>query len=162
MEQYKACKRCGETKALDEFYRHSEGKLGRRPECKVCTGEAQMPYREANRAKARQKTRESVKGREGELRAYQRHRYATDPAYREKRLAASRARYQIEKHKHLAHRAVAAALRSGALVSEPCLFCGDPQVEGHHHSYAEADRLNVTWLCKTHHGLVHRIVDEAA
>jgi hypothetical protein len=46
------------------------------------------------------------------------------------------------------------AVATGALVREPCLFCGDPNVEAHHHDYAKP--LEVTWLCRDHHALVHR------
>ncbi|HEX3560381.1 MAG TPA: GIY-YIG nuclease family protein [Pyrinomonadaceae bacterium] len=32
----KRCKRCGEEKPLEAFYKFSEGKYGRRPDCKAC------------------------------------------------------------------------------------------------------------------------------
>jgi hypothetical protein len=46
------------------------------------------------------------------------------------------------------------AVATGALLREPCLFCGDPNVEAHHHDYTKP--LEVTWLCRQHHALVHR------
>lgn len=33
---FKICSRCNQEKSLDEFGKHPTGKLGRRPECKVC------------------------------------------------------------------------------------------------------------------------------
>lgn len=163
MEQSKRCKRCGNTKALDDFYPHPQCKMGVRPECKTCTGKAQEPYREQHRARQRKYARQwhDTQDRDAMAAAW-RERYASDPEFREKRKAASRANYYANKDKHAARRAVQVALKSGALVAESCLFCDDPKVDAHHHSYAPEDRLNVTWLCETHHGLAHRIVDEPA
>lgn len=60
--------------------------------------------------------------------------------------------------KRAAMAAVKWALKTGKLTREPCLFCGVDQVEAHHHSYAPADRLSVTWLCRRHHRRVHRTI----
>lgn len=45
-------------------------------------------------------------------------------------------------------------VRRGRLRREPCLVCGCPEVEMHHHDYRQP--LVVTWLCRDHHSLVHR------
>lgn len=37
----KTCTKCGETKPLDEFHRHSRMKDGRRPDCGACKNSAQ-------------------------------------------------------------------------------------------------------------------------
>lgn len=55
--------------------------------------------------------------------------------------------------KHAAHWKVAAALRSGRLVREPCETCGQ-RAQAHHRDYAEP--LEVRWLCRTHHHLLHK------
>ncbi|UTI65578.1 hypothetical protein NBH00_05055 [Paraconexibacter antarcticus] len=56
-----------------------------------------------------------------------------------------------------ARRKVHLARKVGDLVPEPCLFCDDLQVVAHHHDYDLP--LEVTWLCRHHHGRVH--ADEA-
>ena len=43
--------------------------------------------------------------------------------------------------------------RRGKLKIEPCTICGSGEVEMHHEDYSKP--LNVTWLCKTHHQLLH-------
>lgn len=46
VEQYsKTCSKCGEVKALEEFYKSKGGKFGRCSECKVCTLERISTYR---------------------------------------------------------------------------------------------------------------------
>jgi hypothetical protein len=57
-----------------------------------------------------------------------------------------------------ARRAVARALRSGALQPQACEMCGHHRVEAHHDSYAEDDWLTVRWLCKQHHAAEHTII----
>jgi Recombination endonuclease VII len=48
----KRCKKCGEVKSLNGFYRNPGGKDGRRPECKECTSAARRVWYQANREKA--------------------------------------------------------------------------------------------------------------
>ena len=59
--------------------------------------------------------------------------------------------------KRLAHFAVRNALRSGALIKSPCEVCGSgSDVEAHHDSYDESRRLDVRWLCASHHSEWHK------
>lgn len=44
-------------------------------------------------------------------------------------------------------------IRRGKIKKQPCLFCGNPEAEAHHHDYSKP--LEVTWLCKEHHLLNH-------
>lgn len=46
------------------------------------------------------------------------------------------------------------AVLKGSIIPKPCAVCGDSKSEGHHFDYTRP--LEVIWLCKTHHGLVHR------
>ncbi len=55
--------------------------------------------------------------------------------------------------KHAAHWRVAAALRSGALVRQPCEMCGD-RAHAHHDDYTKP--LEVRWLCRVHHAAHHQ------
>lgn len=51
-----------------------------------------------------------------------------------------------------AQTAVSNAVRDGRLFKEPCSFCGDENVHGHHKDYSKP--LEVIWLCpKCHHRL---------
>jgi hypothetical protein len=52
------------------------------------------------------------------------------------------------------HNKVHRAVKKGKLEKEPCIFCGTKKVEAHHHDYSKP--LEVTWVCKRHHALIHR------
>lgn len=56
--------------------------------------------------------------------------------------------------KRKAHGAVRAAIKSGALVRQPCEVCGSAPAHGHHDDYTRP--LEVRWLCQTHHAEAHR------
>ena len=47
----KTCKICKAEKDLDSFARHSEGRQGRRPECKVCQKKVRKSYPSGDTAK---------------------------------------------------------------------------------------------------------------
>lgn len=55
--------------------------------------------------------------------------------------------------RHAANRAVYRAINNGTLVRKPCQICGYTIVEAHHTNYIK--RLDVVWLCKRHHDLIH-------
>ena len=63
--------------------------------------------------------------------------YATDPSYRARKVARSRARH---------------ALVRGEIHRAPCR-CGNPDAEMHHPDYSKP--LEVVWLCKGCHRLEH-------
>jgi hypothetical protein len=53
-----------------------------------------------------------------------------------------------------AHIALASAIRRGIVQRGPCEVCGAEKVDGHHPDY---DRpAHVIWLCRKHHGALHR------
>lgn len=53
-----------------------------------------------------------------------------------------------------AHALVAAAIKSGQLVPEPCKVCGDEKTVAHHEDYVKP--LEVVWLCRKHHRARHK------
>lgn len=56
--------------------------------------------------------------------------------------------------KNRARDAVTYAIKTGKLIKLPCQVCGSIKVEAHHYlGYAEEHRLNVIFLCPTHHRL---------
>ena len=46
--------------------------------------------------------------------------------------------------------------RRGRLKSTACAFCGDEATEMHHLDYTKP--LQVDWLCRAHHLLLHRLL----
>ena len=88
----------------------------------------------------------------------------------EKRRAASRRHYQLEKArvgrrpskdssavKHRVHASVANAIKSGRLFRPPnCSSCGatERRIHAHHEDYS--NRLSVRWLCTVCHALAHQ------
>lgn len=68
------------------------------------------------------------------------------PARAESNNVAHRARHR---DRQSARNAVRYAMRKGRLVRQPCEVCGEPDTQAHHDDYAE--KLDVRWLCVTHH-----------
>lgn len=95
--------------------------------------------------------------REGMIRKNGQHRhYVRSEKGRAARLviaARDRAKHRDENR---ARSAVAHAVKTGALVRLAC-FCGETEVEGHHHLGYDRDHwLDVEWLCDPHHKEAHR------
>jgi hypothetical protein len=133
----KACFKCGETKALSEFYRHKMMADGHLNKCKDCAKMDVRKHRSEN---------ESV-------REYDRRRYYENPERRKH--ASDNAKKWNEKYpeRYRAHYAVSNAVRDGRLKKMPCEVCGDDQVHAHHEDYSNP--LDVVWLCPRHHALHH-------
>ena len=53
-----------------------------------------------------------------------------------------------------ARRILRGALRNGKITPKPCEVCGELQTQGHHTDYSKP--LDVQWLCRKHHAVVHR------
>ncbi len=162
----KTCSRCGEAKPVDAFYRRSRAADGLQPYCKVCASAAAKQHyaehgdivRANNRAWYRA-NREHSKATAAvwcaahpELVRANSRRWA---AANSVQVAAAVRQYRAaHPERYAAHRAVRAAVRTGVLLREPCLFCGAVRVDAHHHDYTQP--LAVTWLCRKHHKLAHR------
>jgi hypothetical protein len=69
--------------------------------------------------------------------------YKSIKAYRQRDPAKQKARWLLQ-----------AAIKRGKIVRLPCVTCGATPAQGHHYDYNKP--YDVVWLCKTHHGLVHR------
>ena len=54
----KTCSKCGETKALSEFFKNKDGKDGRRSNCKVCSTEVRDKWRQKNKERVIQNNAE--------------------------------------------------------------------------------------------------------
>lgn len=70
----KRCKKCGETKPLDDFYREKGCRDGHRPECKACNLAAKKAWYQRNRehaiAKAKRWQQENPERHNATQRAY--------------------------------------------------------------------------------------------
>ena len=73
--------------------------------------------------------------------ALRQRKYREDPA--------NRLKGQIRSKVH-------AAIKGGRLKKMPCEVCGVERVEAHHYlGYAPEHILDIQWLCKTHHEIIH-------
>ena len=135
----KECFKCGETKPLDDFYRHPAMKDGHVNKCKECNKRDVRKNRAANVEyyRAYDTSRKS--------------RLAYDPE-------AARVKRQRDKEKFRARRMVAYQVSKGNLVAEPCSNCGsENHLHAHHDDYSKP--LNVRWLCAACHSQHHTKVN---
>lgn len=135
----KVCTACGDQKGVGEFYAHPKMAAGVLSQCKECV-----------KARVRKHRRDNDSVRE-----YDRSRGA--------RMSGEAVRKYRARHPeaYRAHSAVSNAVRDGRLAKEPCLFCGETKVHGHHRDYSKP--LDVIWLCaKCHHRLHANFPETAA
>jgi len=124
----KTCKRCSETKILDEFY-------ARRNVCKSCVHVQHHQYRLAHAE---------------ECRAYEKSRLHNP----NRKLARKKNRCTAEqKRKDLVRQKAQWAIKTGRLIPQPCRVCGEVKVEAHHRDYSKP--FEVEWLCSLHHRRLH-------
>ena len=175
----KQCRECKSIKSLEEFYKHSKMKDGHLNKCISCVRGRVHRHRrnnlEAIRAydRARGKT-EKRKALQKELGKKYRDRWR--PAKREwaeqnRSLIARYNRKYIKENpqerknsilkwnlknpeKRKAHRQTYQAIKKGLISKSPCEVCGEAKVEAHHEDYTQP--LKVRWLCRKHHGFIHR------
>lgn len=133
----KQCTKCGETKFLTEYYFCKSNADRRQGVCKSCWKTRQVKQMRSETRKRWEKKR----WQRPEYREYQRQRaYVWKNENREK----------VE-----AHYAVRDAIRNGEMKRGRCSVCGSVRmVDAHHHDYSQP--LNVTWLCRKHHGEAQR------
>ena len=134
MTLWKACKRCGLTKPLEEFYTSEKNRDGRRSKCKMCV-KAQV--------------RANYRANKKYYQEYDRRRNSTP----ERKQASNVRHREIKPEKRLAYRKVLRAIASGELVRQPCEICGAEKVQAHHEDYSRP--LDVIWLCSLHHHWIH-------
>lgn len=138
MIRSKTCFKCNAVKPLEEFYKHSQMADGHVNKCKECN---KVDVRE-NRGKKLDYYRE-----------YDRVR-AKDPERSKAAAEISAAWRAADKRRMQCHNAVARAVRSGQLVRQPCVRCGDVKSLAHHEDYDKP--LDVMWLCQPCHKQRHK------
>lgn len=134
----KVCITCKAAKPLADFYAHPAMKDGVLSRCKEC-----------HKAAVRLHRRQSDRVREYDRKRGARRSLADTQAYR-----------RLYPEAYRAHTAVNNAIRDGRLEKEPCLFCGDVEVHGHHRDYSKP--LDVVWLCPRCHHRLHANFPETA
>lgn len=133
----KACSKCQACKPISEFHLNKRSKDGRQSKCKECAKANSI----AHRAKNADHTRAYDKARDkSPIRAYSlKGRVAKNLALFPER---NRARLKVF-----------SAIKSGKLKPLPCFSCGAEKVDAHHPDYSSP--LDVVWLCRSHHMMVH-------
>ena len=135
----KRCFKCGESKPISSFYRHSKMADGHLNKCKECTKSDVKRHRLVNIDR---------------IRAYDIARGSRQtPEYRKQYKADFPDRYK-------ARTAVSNAVRDGRLTRQPCECCGASKVHGHHEDYSKP--LSVNWLCPPCHKWWHQLKDSHA
>lgn len=132
----KPCTKCGAVKPPGDFYATGRGSL--MSACKRCHADS-----------VRARRRLSDVARDYDRQRGNRQSTANIRDYRTKHPDAYRA-----------HNAVSNAIRDGKLTREPCLFCGEVRVHGHHRDYSRP--LDVVWLCAKCHHRLHAYFPETA
>lgn len=161
----KKCNLCLAEKSFEEFYfRKDRGNY--RAECKECMlQKMHQKYLDdpgkhrkiARNSYARNRDKRFKNAYEWRKRNPERVRKIARDYYhrnKEKRAAYS-ARYEKEnRDKKRAHRLVKYAKKSGEIVPEPCVYCGDKNSQAHHDDYSKP--YDVIWLCPAHHSKRHK------
>jgi len=138
MTHSKECFKCKTIKPLNEFYKHSQMADGYLNKCKECN------------------KKDSINNRNAKIdyyRAYDLKR-AKEPERYEAAAAISTAWRQQDKKRMKCHNAVTRAIRSGKLIRQPCIRCGNEKSLAHHEDYEQP--LLVMWLCQPCHKQRHK------
>lgn len=154
----KACRVCGETKCLTDFFCDRGRDDGLRRECKECSRAYQREryrrpgvldaQRKKHRASALPEARLSRRRERGRARA-------KEESVRKARAEFDHRRRETKPETVAAHHAVSEALACGVLVKQPCASCGSSQkLQAHHDDYSKP--LEVRWMCCACHMLHHQ------
>lgn len=148
----KVCKRCGEKKNLDGFYRHSGMADGYLNICKECKKDDSSRYSKTEAGKNTERRRNQRPQRKEQL-------AERAKIWRKNNPEKVKEQQYWYPEKRKARIAVANALRDGRLEKGRCKVCRSIETEAHHGDYSKP--LDVVWLCKKHHMVVHgRCVEE--
>ncbi|MGX9277431.1 hypothetical protein ACWXWL_06765 [Pantoea ananatis] len=149
----KCCFKCGQTKILADFYRHSQMADGHLNKCKECTKRDTKANRQENidYYKEYDRNRANLSHRVSARQSYQQ-----TEAFRES-CSRSVKRYQ-QRHPEVrkAHIMVGNFLRDGKLIKpDVCESCQEAKrLYAHHCDYSKP--LDVMWLCHACHKNWHR------
>lgn len=138
MTHSKECFKCKTIKPLDEFYKHPHMADGHVNKCKSCNKNDVTNNRNL---------------KIDYYRAYDLKR-AKEPERYKAASEISTAWRQNDKRRTKCHNAVTRAIRSGKLIKQPCVRCGNEKSLAHHEDYDFP--LDVMWLCQPCHKQRHK------
>lgn len=136
-DNQKRCFKCLEIKPLSAYYKHKQMGDGHLNKCKECTKKdvSERYSKDFDKVRAYEVKRSKSPERRKNSIIYQRTRRLKDP------------------QKDKARNAVNNAIRDKRLMRQPCVKCGEPKSQAHHHDYSKP--LDVIWLCFKCHRLEH-------
>lgn len=137
----KQCFKCLTIKPLDEFYAHSAMADGHVNKCKECNKKDVLEHRLKNIEK---------------IRSYDKERSKL-PARKKLAAEVNAAWRKADKRRIKCHNAVSKAIKSGALVRQPCCKCSSLKSLAHHEDYDKP--LDVVWLCQPCHKQRHKEIN---
>jgi hypothetical protein len=138
----KTCFKCNTVKPLSDFYAHPRMADGHVNKCKECNRNDVTANRNQNIEK---------------VRAYDRARSKESDRIKAQ-TDITRAWRAEDARRSVAHSSVARAIRSGALVRQPCSRCNDAKSVAHHEDYDKP--LEVFWLCQPCHKQRHKEINQ--
>lgn len=144
MIRSKKCFKCNAVKPLDDFYKHLKMPDGHVNKCKECNKNDVTVNRNKNIEK---------------FRAYDRER-SKNPERIKAITEITRIWRQEDLRRSKAHSAVGRAIRSGDLVRQPCIKCGEEKSVAHHEDYDKP--LEVIWLCHPCHKQRHKEIKKTS
>jgi len=98
---------------------------------------------------------ESMRNQKGKANNNYRHGQTIGGVQSKEYLRKAKARYRIRhREKHLAHKAIQAAVARGKIVRGNCEICGSKNAHAHHDDYS--NQFDVRWLCRQHHQDEHK------
>lgn len=135
----KRCFKCGETKSLDDFYKHPTTVDGRLGKCKEC---------------AKQDTRDNYRADPSKAAARAKS-YCAKPDVRKRLYAKLKERRANDSLHFHAREMVSNAIKLGWITrASECSQCSSTEkIEGHHEDYTRP--LDVIWLCFKCHRILH-------
>ena len=143
----KRCQKCGRIKEMARFAVTRANPDGKSSRCRECSNKRGAQFRAENPHYGREWAARNAEA----LRDYHKQYYRAHRSTTLERRARSR---RDHPDRYAAHRATTKAISRGALVRQPCEFCGATEdVHAHHEDYARP--LDVHWLCRSCHGRLH-------
>jgi hypothetical protein len=79
--EVKCCTKCKEEKSLEDYFKHTGMKDGRRPDCKACHKARGKKYQEQNKETIRQKQREYYQKNSTKIKARVKRHYEANPEH---------------------------------------------------------------------------------
>ena len=150
----KACTRCGALRPMADFYKDRRSKDGRVSMCKLCRSAGASAWRKANPGENAARSRRWRKANPIRAKEMDRLHYVRNRA---SIMAKNKLTHRSNPEKGQAHSAAWEAVKSGKLsIPASCSQCGMKcRPDAHHPSYLPEHRLDVIWLCRSCHKLLH-------